>query len=87
MCTSSPYEESGDFFQTVVCLCTLLHKESVMKTLLLWNCTLSLSNSKRVVDLILSNISIFKPMSLPVAGSFTVSAWIWNVAIYTAGTK
>jgi hypothetical protein len=26
-------------------------------------------------------------MSLPVAGSFPVTAWIWNVAIYTAGAK
>jgi hypothetical protein len=26
-------------------------------------------------------------MSLPVAGSFPVTAWIWNVAIYTTGTK
>jgi hypothetical protein len=38
-------------------------------------------------DLILSNIYIFKLMSLPEAGSFTLTACIWNLAIYNAGTK
>jgi hypothetical protein len=36
------------------------------------------------MQLILYNISIFKSMPLPEADQFTVTAWIWNVAIYTA---
>jgi hypothetical protein len=36
---------------------------------------------------ILGDVSIFKSIPLPVAGSFTGKAWIWNVAIYTADPK
>jgi hypothetical protein len=39
------------------------------------------------MQLILGNVSIFKSTPIPVAGSFTVTAWIWNVAIYTADHK
>jgi hypothetical protein len=35
----------------------------------------------------LGNVSIFKSTLLPVAGSLTATAWIWNVAIYTADPK
>jgi hypothetical protein len=48
-------------------------------------------NSSNVIcycmHLILGNVSIFKSRPLPIAGSFTVTAWIWNVAIYTADPK
>jgi hypothetical protein len=35
------------------------------------------------MQLILGNVSIFKPMPFPAAGTFAVNAWLWN-AIYTA---
>jgi hypothetical protein len=36
-----------------------------------------------VCSYILGDVSVFKSAPLPVAGLFTATAWVWNVAIYT----
>jgi hypothetical protein len=36
---------------------------------------------------ILGNFSTFESTSLPVAGSFIATTWIWNVAVYTGNPK
>jgi hypothetical protein len=38
-------------------------------------------------QLILRTVFIVKSRRVPVAGSFAVTACIWNVAIYTSGPK
>jgi hypothetical protein len=39
------------------------------------------------IQLILGNVSILKSVLLPLAGSFTVTAWICNASIYTGHPK
>jgi hypothetical protein len=39
------------------------------------------------MQLFFGDIYIFKSTSLPVADLFAVTAWIWNLAIYTANPK
>jgi hypothetical protein len=39
------------------------------------------------MQLILGNVFIFISTPFPVAGSVTITAWMWNITIYTADPK
>jgi hypothetical protein len=39
------------------------------------------------MQFVFGNVSKLKSMPLPTADLFTVTAWIWNVAIHTADIK
>jgi hypothetical protein len=87
MCTFLHYEESSDFFKVMCVYVHYITLEKCAENTLIMELFTNPVKQQKSGDLILSNISIFKPMSLPEAGSFTLTACIWNVAIYTAGTK
>lgn len=75
----------------------------MQKTVSLWKFSSTLSDSKNggsvtillnlliftsyCMHLIPGNVSIFKSVPFPVAGSVTLTAWVWNVSIYIADPK
>jgi hypothetical protein len=77
----------------------LLVRKDVQKTLIMevscqamkeGGCVIVLQNSWNFTccrQLIVSNFSILKSVPFAVAGSFTVTAWIWNVTMYTTDPR